>query len=130
MYFETILKPRLENIVGEALTKTSESCDEMDFESENYYVELKTRSDSYHPSQWFIKRDGWILPYCKILRARQEIAKGKRVIFFYFWIAGKTLYRWDFTEEGVGDAKLEYPEWHLDQQQQIYIKEHHWIQIS
>lgn len=126
LYYETILKPKLEDLIGEPILKTTMETDTMDFESETAFIELKTRSDQYHPSQSFIKKDGWILPYCKIQRAREEVAKGKRVIFFYFWLAGKTLYRWDFSEAGILDAKVEYPAWHRDHQQQIYIKEHHW----
>ncbi len=124
-----VLKPALEKAVGEPLVKTSEDLDTMDFEGKTCFVELKTRGDQYHYSQWFIKRDGWILPTCKITRARQEVKEGKKVVFFYFWRAGKSLWRWDFSEEGLKDCKEEYPSWHQDLQKQTYIKEHHWIRV-
>lgn len=129
LYYETILQPKLERSVGESLVKTSDEMDTMDFEGETCFVEVKTRSDKYHYSQPFIKKDGWLLPACKIARARQEAKNGKKVVFFYFWKAGKTLWRWDFSEEGCLDGKEEYPSWHADQQKQAYIKEHHWKQV-
>jgi hypothetical protein len=129
LYYEKVLKPALEKAVGEPLTKTSEDLDTMDFEGKTCFVELKTRGDQYHPSLWYIKKDGWILPTCKITRAREEVKEGKRVVFFYFWRAGQSLWRWDFGEEGLKDAKEEYPEWHQDLQKQTYIKERHWTRV-
>ena len=129
MYYEMVLKPALEKAVGEPLVKTSEDLDTMDFEGKTCFVELKSRSDQYHYSQWFIKRDGWILPTCKITRARQEVKEGKKVVFFYFWKAGKSLWRWDFSEGGLLDAKEKYPDWHQDKQKQTYIKERHWVRV-
>lgn len=129
LQYEKVLQPTLEKAVGETLVKTSDELDCMDFEGATTFVELKSRGDQYHYSQHFIKKDGWLLPYCKIQRARAEVAKGKKVIFFYFWRAGKTLWRWDFSEEGCLDALEKYPEWHVDKQKQIYIKEHHWKQV-
>jgi len=129
LYYEMVLKPALEKAVGEPLVKTSEDLDTMDFEGKTCFVELKSRSDQYHYSQWFIKRDGWILPTCKITRARQEVKEGKKVVFFYFWKAGKSLWRWDFSEEGLADCKEEYPQWHQDQQKQTYVKEHNWTKV-
>lgn len=129
LYYEQKLKPTLESIVKEHLVKTEETYETMDFESENCFVELKTRSDQYHYSQSFIKRDGWLLPFCKIERARKEIQKGKKVYFFYFWKAGKSLWIWEFSEEGCLDMKKKYPPWHEDQQEQAYIQERHWKRI-
>ena len=129
LYYETILKPSLETAVGEPLLKTFMGLDTMDFEGETCYVELKTRGDQYHYTQSFIKKDGWLLPSCKIHRAREEVKKGKKVVFFYFWTAGKSLWRWDFNEEGLLDCKEEYPEWHHDKQKQTFIKEHHWVRV-
>jgi len=128
-YYEMVLKPALEKAVGEPLVKTSEDVDTMDFEGKTCFVELKSRGDQYHYSQWFIKKDGWLLPTCKITRARKEVKEGKKVVFFYFWRAGKSLWRWDFSEEGLLDAKEEYPQWHQDRQKQTYIKEHNWVRV-
>ena len=129
LHYEKVLKPTIEKLIGEPITKTEVGTDTMDFYSEHYFVELKTRSDIYHPSQWFIKRDGWLLPYCKMVRAREEAKKGKRCIFFYFWTAGKTLWRWDYNEEELATCKADYPEWHRDQQRQVYIPEKFWRQV-
>lgn len=128
-YYETVLQPALERVVGEALVKTSEETDTMDFEGETCFVELKSRSDQYHYSQSFIKKDGWLLPSCKITRAREEVKKGKRVVFFYFWKAGKSLWMWEFSEEGCLGAKEEYPKWHQDKQKQTYIHERVWTRV-
>jgi len=129
LYYEKILHPALERSVGLTLVKTAEEVDTMDFMGTDCFVELKTRSDQYHYNQTFIQKDGWILPSCKIVRARYEVSQGNRVVFFYFWKADKTLWRWDFNEESLVDAKEEYPQWHHDKQKQIYIKQHHWKRV-
>ena len=130
LYYEHILKPALEMSVGETITKTTDCHDMMDFQGKTVFVELKTRGDQYHFSQDFIQKKGWILPFCKIERARQEVAKGKQVVFFYFWLAGKSLWRWDFSEEGILDSKEEYPSWHQDGQKQIFIHERNWKRVN
>ena len=119
----------MEISMDRCLTKTAETTDTMDFEGFNCFVELTTRNDSYHYDQWFIKKEGWILPTWKIRRAIEEKKKGKDVVFFYFWKAGKTLWRWDFQLEDVNDIKNEYPEWHLDKQEQSYVKEEKWKRV-
>jgi hypothetical protein len=129
LYYEKVLQPALEKSVGEPLMKTSDEMDMMDFEGDTCFVEVKTRSDQYHYSQEFIKKDGWLLPSCKIARAREEAKKGKTVVFFYFWKAGKSLWRWDFSEESFLDCNEKYPEWHHDQQKQAYIKEQNWTRV-
>jgi hypothetical protein len=129
LYYEKILKPALEVTVGEDLVKTAEDTDTMDFEGKTVFVELKSRSDQYHYSQEFIQREGWLLPSCKIARAREEVARGKRVVFFYFWKAGKSLWSWEFSEAGLVDCEEKYPSWHLDKQKQVYIKERHWSRV-
>lgn len=129
LYYERCLLPFLQQSVGEELTKTEEQFDTMDFVSKNCFVELKSRSDQYHYSQEFIKNKGWMLPTCKIQRAIKEVEQGKRVIFFYFWKAGKSLWRWDFHPEDLKDCKDEYPDWHRDQQKQTYVKENHWVRV-
>lgn len=129
LYYEKVLQPALEKAVGESLVKTTEEMDTMDFEGKTCFVELKTRGDQYHYSQSFFKKDGWLLPSCKIVRAREEVKKGKKVFFFYFWRAGKSLWMWEFSEAGVLGAKQEYPSWHQDGQQQTYIKEQFWTRL-
>lgn len=128
-HYEKLLKEKIESVIGEPIQKTSYSGDMMDFESKNYFIELKSRGDQYHFSQTFIKKDGWLLPYCKIDRARKEKSEGKICIFFYFWTAGRSLWKWDFNEEDLVGCKVEYPPWHQDGQRQIYIPEKCWIQV-
>ena len=129
-HYENLLKATLERVVGEPIVKTSEEYDTMDFQGNTSFLELKARSDQYHYSQSFIKKQGWLLPYCKIQRAKEEVAKGKRVVFFYFWKADKTLWMWEYSEEALTDCIIKYPDWHIDQQQQIYVKEMHWKKVN
>lgn len=129
LYYERCLLPLLQQSVGEVLTKTAEETDTMDFESTNYFIELKSRSDQYHFSQEFIKKKGWLLPTCKIKRAIQEVKKGKKVVFFYFWRAGKSLWRWDFNEDDLKECIHEYPSWHRDLQEQTFVKENCWKRV-
>jgi len=129
LYYEKILQPALEHTVGTELVKTAEEMDCMDFEGDNIFVELKTRSDQYHYSQTFIQREGWILPSCKIKRAIAEVKKGKRVVFFYFWKAGKSLWAWEFSLKDIKDIDEKYPEWHFDRQKQAYVKQDKWVRV-
>lgn len=129
LYYEKVLQPALERCVGESLTKTSDCMDQMDFEGASCFVEVKSRGDQYHYSQWFIKKDGWMLPSGKIERAQREVAAGKRVFFFYFWRADKSLWMWEYTEGGVLGCREEYPEWHHDQQKQTFIPEQYWKRV-
>lgn len=129
LYYEKILKPALERSMGEELVKTAEDTDTMDFVGKTCFVELKTRGDQYHYSQSFIQKDGWLLPSCKIQRAVDETKRGKKVVFFYFWRAGKSLWRWDFKLDDIKDIDQKYPVWHIDQQKQAYVKEDKWVRI-
>ena len=128
-YYEIVLKPALELDMDRTLTKTAETTDTMDFVGKNCFVELKSRGDSYHYSQWFIKKDGWILPTCKLRRALEEYEKGNQVVFYYFWKADKTLWRWDFHPDCLNVIKNKYPEWHIDKQEQSYVPEDMWRKV-
>lgn len=130
LYCEKVLQPTIESILGETIVKTSDTMDTMDFVSKSYVIELKSRSDCYHFSQSFIKKGGWVLPTCKLRRAIEETTKGKKVVFFYFWMAGKTLWKWEFKMDDLQDIQSCYPEWHLDKQEQSFVKEHHWTQVA
>lgn len=129
-YYEMVLKPALETDMGRCLTKTSEETDTMDFVGKNCFVELKTRSDQFHYNLWYIKKDGWILPTCKIRRAIDEYHRGNEVVFYYFWKADKTLWRWNFHPEHLNEIQNKYPEWHLDKQEQSYVPESFWTMVK
>ena len=129
LHYEQVLKPKIEEILGERIEKTESCFDELDFLGESYFAELKSRSDQYHYDQWFIKRDGWLLPTCKIRRAVEEVKKGKKVVFFYYWMAGKSLWKWDFCLEDLRDTLDCIPPWHHDHQRQSYVMEHHWTRV-
>lgn len=128
-HYEKVLKPAIEKILGESILKTTTETDTMDFFSKNCFAELKTRGDQYHYSQWFIKKDGWLLPTCKIRRAIEETQQGKKVVFFYYWTAGKSLWKWDFCLDDLKDTLDEVPAWHHDRQRQSYVLEHHWVRV-
>lgn len=130
LYYEKVLHPKLETIVGEPLVHTKEETDAMDYEGVSCFVEVKSRGDQYHYSQWFFKKDGWMLPSSKIDRAQREIEAGKRVFFFYFWRADKSLWMWEYKEGGVLGCLEQYPEWHHDKQKQTYIPEQCWKRVG
>jgi len=127
--YEKLLQPVLESILQTTLHHTDSPTDTMDFWSDKYFVEVKTRTDNYHYTQSFIQKDGWILPFCKMIRAKQETAGGKKVVFFYYWTADKSLWRWDYDESILSSCKTEIPFWHRDKQQQIFIPENHWTRV-
>lgn len=113
---EKRLKPILEQILGESLVKTRHLYDVMDFESKSYFVELKSRSPEYWPSDF----PTWLIPSCKEAEAKRN--SHKKTIFFYYWVSTDDLYRLDYDETVFKPYKREVPSWHLEKQEQMYCK--------
>jgi len=106
---EITLKSRLEAILGETLVKTPTKYDKFDWESESYFVELKSRRKPYTPASF----PTWYLPVCKGLRASEET---KKVVFFYYFDSVDELYRLDYCEELFDTFVREVPWGHRDKQ--------------
>lgn len=115
---ERKLKPLLEAVVGESLTKTRHLYDIMDFESESFLVELKSRTEQYHPADFTT----WLLPTCKGEEAKKN--KHKQSLFFYYWAITDELYMIEYDEKLFETFNKSIPTWHKEKQ------EHYWVPAS
>lgn len=119
--------PLVEMILGENLTPTEKFYDTMDAVSDNYWVEIKTRSDRYHWEQDFIEKEGWLIPACKIDRAMSE---EKKCCFYYYWKSDKSLWELEFSPEKIEGLVPRVPGWHSDKQLHYYIPRERWTLIE
>jgi hypothetical protein len=119
--------PLIEAVLGETLTLTEKFYDTMDAVSESHWVEIKTRSPKYSWTDSYIQREGWLVPACKIERARNET---KTVSFFYFWTKDQSLWAFQFSPDAVSDLTPTVPRWHPDKQPHYYIPQDRWSRIE
>jgi len=119
--------PLIEMILGENLTPTEKFYDTMDAVSDNYWVEIKTRSDRYHWEQDFIEKEGWLIPACKIERALNET---KQCCFYYYWKSDKSLWELEFSPKKIEGLVPKVPGWHSDKQLHYYIPRERWTLIE
>ena len=118
----------LENHLGTPLTPTSIQTDTMDFESDSHFVELKRRVNYSH-TDWFIVKEGWLIPAVKILRAYEEQGKGKNTRFYTYWDSDESLWYWDFLESDLQGVVVKIPSWHRDRQPHYYIPASLWKRV-
>ena len=121
--------PLIELVIGETLTPTEKFYDTMDAVSDNYWVEIKTRSSKYHHEDAFIVREGWLVPACKIERAKQEAASGKKTNFYYYWKSDNSLWELEWDESKTADLTPSVPSWHADKQLHYYIPQDRWVLV-
>jgi len=124
---EKIVLPLVEMLLGEKFTPTANFYDTMDAVSENYWVEIKTRSDKYHWKQDLIEKEGWLIPACKIQRAMNE---KKKCCFYYYWMSDKSLWELEFSPDKIQGLTPKVPGWHSDKQLHYYIPRDRFTQID
>jgi hypothetical protein len=124
---EKIVLPMVEMILGETLTPTEKFYDTMDAVSNNYWVEIKTRSDKYHWEQPLIEKEGWLIPACKIDRALRE---DKKCCFYYYWTSDESLWEMEFSLEKIEGLVPAIPWWHAEKQLHYYIPRERWTLIE
>lgn len=120
--------PLIEMLLGENLTPTTKFYDTMDAVSENYWVEVKTRSKEYHWDDKVIKREGWLIPACKIQRALSETTK--KVCFYYYWKSDSSLWELEFSPKAIEGLVPSVPWWHKEKQLHYYIPQERWTLID
>ena len=123
---QRIVKPLVENHIGEPIVFTSATYDTMDAQSEHYWIEIKRRSKKYHWSDKVILREGILIPACKIRRAATET---KSVRFYYYWDADQSLWYWDYNEKDLEGLKPEVPHFHVDRQEHYYLPQRVWSSV-
>ena len=123
---QNFLKPLIENHLEEPIVFTLCQTDTMDAESEHYWIEIKRRFAKYHYTDSFILREGWLIPACKIKRARTE---KKRVRFYYYWDSDESLWYWDYDERDLEGLTPVVPPWHRDGQLHYYLPQRVWSSV-
>lgn len=121
--FEVYLKPMLEQALSEPLTKTAQLYDIMDYTSESWDVELKTRGYNYSPNSFAT----WLLPQCKGLHALQS---SKPTIFFYYFPSVDRLFYLIFDETKFNEYEVRVPPENLYHQLHYYSKKEDWTEIT
>jgi len=124
---ESVVLPLVEQIIGEPILKTSSVYDTVDGESENYLIEIKTRTSRYHWTDALIEQEGWLIPACKIERAQTST---KKVCFYYYWTADKSLWELEYSPDVFAQLTPTIPPWHADHQRHYYVKRNEWTLIE
>jgi len=90
-----IVLPIIEAHLGETFTATKERYNTLDLYSNSFWVEVKSRCPPYFPEHPKLQ-EGWLLPACKIERAKKE---EKETYFFYFFWMDQSLWKYKFKQE-------------------------------
>lgn len=128
---EEKLMEAISYVVGEAVTKTTATFDTMDFEGHFSFSELKRRSSDWFYCDEKIKREGWLIPSCKVIRGWEELSNEKRVFFFYFWMRDKSLWMFEMKEgDFCNDGDHFIPKGHYDKMLHVAIQQDRWKRIN
>lgn len=123
--------PIISRAVGDKLKKTSETFDSMDMTGKKSFCELKRRSSdwTYHDAK--IKKEGWLMPANKVMRAWQELSEGKKVYFVYFWGFEKSLWLYEVKDTDF-KKKEDYviPKNHYDNQLHVTVPQEKWTRVA
>lgn len=108
---EVKLKPIMEFILAEEMTKTDLRFDEIDFITDERYVELKGRPKISDKGKLQTRHmfQGWVVPADKVQ------FKDKPVTVFYYWDADQTLWRCDYDKEDWDTFNKGIPPWKSSQ---------------
>ena len=71
-----------------------------DWVSENWMVELKSRTGKYTSTSF----KTWWIPVCKFINLG-----GKQLAVFYYWDSDKTLWRLKYSPERVAEYETDFP---------------------
>ena len=121
------LQSSIEKHLGESIVWTTCQTDTMDAESKTYWIEIKRRLGTYHYSNKIIREEGWVIPVCKMERARQE---KKKTRFYYFWDSDQSLWYWEFNPTQLRDMMIKIPTNHRDNQPHYYIPQSFWKKVE
>ena len=99
----------------------------MDMVGDTTFSELKRRSRDWSYRDEKIKKEGWLMPSCKVIEGWEQKSRGKKVYFFYLWMCDKSLWMYelkdgDFTQDGSHFI----PRGHFDNQLHVRIPQEKW----
>jgi len=120
------LEEAISIVLDEPMKQTAATFDTLDFHSKTKFAELKRRTPewSYHDEK--IKKEGWLIPSCKILRGWEELSQGKRVFFFYFWSFDKSLWVFEMKVGDFSQTPHFIPKNHYDQMYHVAVPQDRW----
>jgi len=119
-----LVLPIIQEHLGEVFTATKERYNTLDLYSKSYWVEVKSRCPPYFPEHPKLQ-DGWLIPECKIERAKKE---EKETYFFYFFWMDNSLWKYKFDPKDFQDlvAKRAYP----SPQMHYCVPQHLWARLE
>jgi len=117
---EEQLKQRLEDALGEELTKTEARYSQMDFIGNTHLVELKSRRNIL-PATY----DTWLLPTSK-----KPITDDKNTIYFYYFDKDDSLHYLFWDEEQFNTFDKVRPSWHPQRQEHYLIPRDCWTKLD
>ena len=128
---EAKLTEIISNILGEPMKKTASKFDCLDFQGVICFAELKRRSNKYFYTDPKIKKEGWLIPSCKIIRGWDELNSNKRVYFFYLWMADKSLWIYEMKQGDFASGNChKIPPGHYDNQLHVAIHQDMWKRVD
>jgi hypothetical protein len=124
---ETELQPRVESALEESVKKNKPRYEQFDYESDNWYIELKSRraKDKHGRPLLPDSNDTWLLPTSK----RPKKAD-KETVYFYYFEADNSLWYVVYDEETFADIPADVPYWHPTGQEHWYIPKNLWTKID
>ena len=120
------LKPILEQYLDQPLEETKMFYDIMDAKTATWDIEVKARTPKYHWSDPFIKRDGWLIPKCKIDYAKKS---DRPFLFFYWWRKDNSLWEMEYDDSCIEGLEPVVPWFHKERQEHYYIPFSKWTRI-
>jgi hypothetical protein len=126
---EEALAPLLSQIVGDTLLKTGSEFDSLDFQGDHTFAELKRRSDDWSYTHPKIQQEGWLIPSCKIMRGWTELAKGRKVFFFYAWDCDRSVWMYELAPGDFTSGGHFIPKGHYDAMLHVAVPQSRWTRL-
>jgi len=128
---EKELKPRIEEAIGETITKTECLTATYDFVTENYNIELKSRRahryNRFNGTNTVVGPETdatWLMPTCK------EPKDDKTTLFFYHFQSDDSLWYCEYTKEDAKNWDRAIPSFSPTNQEHWYIPRTYWSRIE
>jgi hypothetical protein len=125
---EKVLLPKISEYLDEKIQKTEYQYSFLDFEGGKTWSELKVRTADYHHTD-SIMREGWLLPACKIRKAKQEYSQ-REVYFFYLWESDGSFCVYKYDPADFKHLVPRVPSWHHDKQLHYFVPPYLWKSIG
>lgn len=126
---EPVLRPKLSEFLEDDIKKVEYQYSNLDFVGAKTWSELKVRTSDYHHTDRVMREEGWLIPACKVFKAK-ELYKKKDIFFFYLWERDGSLWAMKYDPSIFETLVPRVPSWHHDRQLHYYIPQHEWKLID